>query len=192
MNYVDRFLGTSKVDKSHLQLLGAVCLMIASKLRQCKSIHPEELVFFTDHSVTVHQVNVSNENINWERERERDKLKTWAQEESETFILFLLLFVSITWVCARWHIEWYSWIPWQEMIHCSQPWLVNVNCVLLFIPLLCYNFSSSFNFTHLHPYTGMGAFGFNYTQMGHVSGCFIGFFGSFTRSIAFDVRQTMQ
>lgn len=62
MNYVDRFLGNTKVYKSQLQLLGAVCLMIASKLRQCKSIHPEELVFFTDHSVTVNQVNVSSDN----------------------------------------------------------------------------------------------------------------------------------
>ena len=64
MNYVDRFLTSTRVFKCHLQLLGAVCLMIASKLRLCKCIQHDELIFYTDHSVTVQQINVSITNHN--------------------------------------------------------------------------------------------------------------------------------
>jgi hypothetical protein len=59
VNYVDRFLSTSIVSKSQLQLLGAVCLLIASKLRQCRSIHPQDLVYFSDYSYTTSDVTVS-------------------------------------------------------------------------------------------------------------------------------------
>lgn len=59
VNYVDRFLSKSKVSKSQLQLLGAVCLLIASKLRQCRSIHPQDLVYFSDYSYTTSDVTVS-------------------------------------------------------------------------------------------------------------------------------------
>ena len=47
-------------------------------------------------------------------------------------------------------------------------------------------------FTHLHPYTGVGAFGSNHPQVGYVSSCFIGFFGSFTCSITFNAGQTFK
>ena len=59
VNYVDRFLSVTAVSKSQLQLLGAVCLLIGSKLRQCRSIHPEDLVYFSDYSYTTADVTVS-------------------------------------------------------------------------------------------------------------------------------------
>lgn len=67
VNYVDRFLSNSTVSKSQLQLLGAVCLLIASKLRQCRSIHPQDLVYFSDYTYTISDVTVSiafNQSLN--------------------------------------------------------------------------------------------------------------------------------
>jgi hypothetical protein len=59
MNYLDRFLVCTDVRKCQLQLVGVVCLLIASKLRQCKTLHPEVLSYFTDYSVTVQEIIVS-------------------------------------------------------------------------------------------------------------------------------------
>ncbi|RWS17277.1 G1/S-specific cyclin-D2-like protein, partial [Dinothrombium tinctorium] len=60
INYVDRFLSSTSIKKSQLQLLGAVCLLIASKLRQCQAIHSEDLVYYSDHSLSVAEI------ITWE------------------------------------------------------------------------------------------------------------------------------
>lgn len=58
VNYVDRFLASTAVTKDQLQLLGAVALLVASKLRQCNSIHPEALVFYSDYSMTISDITV--------------------------------------------------------------------------------------------------------------------------------------
>ncbi|RWS31097.1 G1/S-specific cyclin-D2-like protein [Leptotrombidium deliense] len=59
INYVDRFLSSTNIRKTQLQLLGAVCLLIASKLRQCQAIHPQSLVFYSDYSLTMEEIIVS-------------------------------------------------------------------------------------------------------------------------------------
>lgn len=59
MNYLDRFLARTNVKKNHLQLLGAVCLLIASKIRQSRPISVEALVYYTDYSVTVEEIKVT-------------------------------------------------------------------------------------------------------------------------------------
>lgn len=59
MNYVDRILSGMKIRKSQLQLVGAVCLFIASKFRQCKTLHSDVLSYFTDYSVTTQEIIVS-------------------------------------------------------------------------------------------------------------------------------------
>ncbi|XP_064489981.1 G1/S-specific cyclin-D3-like isoform X2 [Ornithodoros turicata] len=56
MNYLDRYLARTSVKKSQLQLLGAVCLLMASKMRQCRPITVESLVYYTDFSVTAEEV----------------------------------------------------------------------------------------------------------------------------------------
>lgn len=61
MNYVDRFLASTSIGKEQLQLLGAVCLLIASKLRQCKAIHPEALIFYSDYSLSLADITVSRD-----------------------------------------------------------------------------------------------------------------------------------
>ncbi|GIY47525.1 hypothetical protein CEXT_380781 [Caerostris extrusa] len=60
VNCLDRFLLMVRVDKSQLQLLGAVCLFLASKLRQSRPLTAERLCLYSDHSISVVQL------ISWE------------------------------------------------------------------------------------------------------------------------------
>ncbi|KAM7349062.1 cyclin D [Cochliomyia hominivorax] len=62
LNYMDRFLSTKTVRKTHLQILAAACLLIASKLREpsCRALSAELLVFYTDNSI--HKADL----IKWE------------------------------------------------------------------------------------------------------------------------------
>ena len=59
MNFLDRFLVNTDIRKNQLQLVGVVCLLIASKLRQTQNLEPNILSFFTDYSVTVQEIIVS-------------------------------------------------------------------------------------------------------------------------------------
>ncbi|KAL5276237.1 CCND3 family protein [Megaselia abdita] len=54
LNYMDRFLATTTIRKTHLQLLAAACLLLASKLREpsCRGLSAEMLVYYTDHSIS--------------------------------------------------------------------------------------------------------------------------------------------
>lgn len=62
LNYMDRFLSTTSVRKTHLQILAAACLLLASKLREpsCRGLSTELLVFYTDNSIYKHDL------IQWE------------------------------------------------------------------------------------------------------------------------------
>uniref|UniRef100_A0A8B9FKQ0 Cyclin D3 n=1 Tax=Amazona collaria TaxID=241587 RepID=A0A8B9FKQ0_9PSIT len=60
MNYVDRYLSLVPVLKSHLQLLGAVCMLLASKLRETMPLTVEKLCIYTDNSITPQQL------VDWE------------------------------------------------------------------------------------------------------------------------------
>uniref|UniRef100_A0A8D0GTU9 Cyclin D3 n=1 Tax=Sphenodon punctatus TaxID=8508 RepID=A0A8D0GTU9_SPHPU len=60
MNYVDRFLSSVPTRKNNLQLLGAVCMLLASKLRETMPLTVEKLCIYTDHSVTPRQL------LDWE------------------------------------------------------------------------------------------------------------------------------
>ncbi|NWS06000.1 CCND3 protein, partial [Motacilla alba] len=60
MNYVDRYLASVAVQKNHLQLLGAVCMLLASKLRETMPLTVEKLCIYTDNSITPQEL------LHWE------------------------------------------------------------------------------------------------------------------------------
>ncbi|CAI5777627.1 S-specific cyclin-D3 [Podarcis lilfordi] len=60
MNYVDRYLSCVPTRKNHLQLLGAVCMLLASKLRETMPLTVEKLCIYTDNSITPREV------LDWE------------------------------------------------------------------------------------------------------------------------------
>uniref|UniRef100_A0A5F8GBT9 G1/S-specific cyclin-D2 n=1 Tax=Monodelphis domestica TaxID=13616 RepID=A0A5F8GBT9_MONDO len=51
MNYLDRFLAGVPTPKCRLQLLGAVCMFLASKLKETIPLTAEKLCIYTDNSV---------------------------------------------------------------------------------------------------------------------------------------------
>lgn len=51
MNYLDRFLAVVPTKKCHLQLLGAVCMFLASKLKDTRPLTAEKLCIYTDNSI---------------------------------------------------------------------------------------------------------------------------------------------
>lgn len=58
INYMDRFLCVCKIKRQQLQLLGATCLLIASKIRSSNILTIELLCAYTDYSVTYNHIQV--------------------------------------------------------------------------------------------------------------------------------------
>lgn len=53
MNYLDRFLSVCDIPRTRLQLLGAACMFIASKLKETSPLSAEKLVIYTDQSISL-------------------------------------------------------------------------------------------------------------------------------------------
>lgn len=60
MNYMDRFLSVEPTKKNHLQLLGAACMFLASKLKETIPLTAEKLCIYTDKSITSAQLLVGH------------------------------------------------------------------------------------------------------------------------------------
>lgn len=60
MNYLDRFLAVVPTRKCHLQLLGAVCMFLASKLKETIPLTAEKLCIYTDNSIKPQELLVSS------------------------------------------------------------------------------------------------------------------------------------
>ncbi len=60
VDYMDRFLSKVNIKKSQFQLLGATCLFLASKFKETSPLPAENLVIFTDHSITTYELTVSS------------------------------------------------------------------------------------------------------------------------------------
>ena len=59
MNLLDRFLCHCCIQKSQLQLLGSVCILIGSKIREPCPIPGKTLITYTDYSITAEELKVS-------------------------------------------------------------------------------------------------------------------------------------
>ena len=58
VNYLDRFLSVVPIRKCQLQLLGAVCMFVASKLKETSPLSAEKLCIYTDNSITCQELLV--------------------------------------------------------------------------------------------------------------------------------------
>ena len=58
VNYLDRILALATIRKSQLQLLGAVCLLISSKFKEANPLTGEQLIYYTDNSITAQELQV--------------------------------------------------------------------------------------------------------------------------------------
>ncbi|XP_071543380.1 G1/S-specific cyclin-D2-like [Panulirus ornatus] len=56
VNFLDRFLCACVIQTTQLQLLGAVCLLLASKLRQCRPFSIELLSFYMVYEVSQEEI----------------------------------------------------------------------------------------------------------------------------------------
>lgn len=91
MNYLDRILSMLPIRKSELQLLGAVCMFIASKLKETSPLTAENLCIYTDNSITYEELLV--------------RVHTIFIEFSQYF--YLLFFVNLLVLFSR-----RIWRPW--------------------------------------------------------------------------------
>jgi hypothetical protein len=60
INILDRFLCHMQIHKTQLQLLGSVCVLIASKIREPCPIPGKALITYTDYSINAEELKVSN------------------------------------------------------------------------------------------------------------------------------------
>lgn len=59
VNYLDRVLSALPLRKTQLQLVASVCMFLASKFGDTVAIAAERLAMYTDYSITVEQILVS-------------------------------------------------------------------------------------------------------------------------------------
>lgn len=58
MNYLDRFLSVEPLKKNRLQLLGATCMFLASKMKETIPLTAEKLCIYTDNSIRPEELRV--------------------------------------------------------------------------------------------------------------------------------------
>nr|XP_033775139.1 G1/S-specific cyclin-D3 isoform X2 [Geotrypetes seraphini] len=56
MNYLDRYLSSVPTRKCHLQLLGAVCMLLASKMKETSPLIVKNISIYTDYTIWPHEL----------------------------------------------------------------------------------------------------------------------------------------
>jgi cyclin A len=56
INYIDRYLGLKQVPRCKLQLIGVVCMLIASKFEEVYAPAVDEFAYISDHTYTKEEV----------------------------------------------------------------------------------------------------------------------------------------
>ncbi|XP_030076462.1 G1/S-specific cyclin-D3 [Microcaecilia unicolor] len=56
MNYLDRYLSSVPTRKCHLQLLGIVCILLASKMKESSPLTVKNLCIYTDYTIWPHEL----------------------------------------------------------------------------------------------------------------------------------------
>ena len=79
VNYMDRFLSRVPLQKTQFQLLGCVCMFLASKFKETCPLPSENLVIYTDNSVTTNEITVSPSILNPLPQRRRFKFQSVFQ-----------------------------------------------------------------------------------------------------------------
>lgn len=96
MNYLDRFLSVEATRKTRLQLLGATCMFLASKMKETVPLTAEKLCIYTDNSVLSGELLVIEfcrlgSCITHTPDRQPVLASTWAE-----YIMFAVHLVSVT------------------------------------------------------------------------------------------------
>ena len=87
INYMDRFLSEVRITKSQFQLLSCVCLFLASKFKETCPLPAENLVIYTDSSVTVQEITVSiYDNLPY-------LVANWLLDQASNYLTYVHLFL---------------------------------------------------------------------------------------------------
>uniref|UniRef100_A0A8C3J5T2 Cyclin D1 n=1 Tax=Calidris pygmaea TaxID=425635 RepID=A0A8C3J5T2_9CHAR len=92
MNYLDRFLSFEPLKKSRLQLLGATCMFVASKMKETIPLTAEKLCIYTDNSIRPDELLLAAEAMLVEGRMCMGRLLLKQSFQSFFFFFFFFLF----------------------------------------------------------------------------------------------------